>query len=89
MRPRLVGGASFLAVLLGAAAFFAAPLVWGPLGIVLGALAYRGRQKLGAVAVAVAALGAVVGVILHHHAPFGYGLSVRVPNLTTFVGLAD
>jgi hypothetical protein len=73
MRPRLAGGASVLALILGILAFFAAPLVWGPLGILLGASAYRGRQKLGAVAIAVAALGVVVGLVLHYHHPFGYG----------------
>ena len=73
MRPRLAGGASVLALILGIVAFFAAPLVWGVLGILLGATAYRGRQKLGAIAIAVAALGLVVGLVLHHHHPFGYG----------------
>ncbi len=73
MRPRLAGGASVLAFILGVAAFFAAPAVWGVLGILLGVTAYRGRQKLGAVAAGVAALGLVVGLVLHYHHPFGYG----------------
>ncbi len=73
MQPRLAGGASVLAFLLGIAAFFAAPVVWGVLGILLGVTAYRGRQKLGAVAAGVAALGLVVGLVLHYHHPFGYG----------------
>jgi TPR repeat protein len=73
MRPRLAGGASVLAFILGVVAFFAAPLVWGVLGILLGLTAYRGRQKLGAVAAGVAALGLVVGLVLHYHHPFGYG----------------
>jgi TPR repeat protein len=73
MRPRLAGGASVLAFILGVAAFFAAPAVWGVLGILLGVTAYRGRQKFGAVAAGVAALGLVVGLVLHYHHPFGYG----------------
>jgi hypothetical protein len=73
MHPRLAGGASVLAFLLGIAAFFAAPVVWGVLGILLGVTAYRGRQKLGAVAACVAAAGLVVGLVLHYHHPFGYG----------------
>ena len=73
MHPRLAGGASVLALILGILAFFAAPLVWGVLGILLGAMAYQGRQRLGAVAIAVSALGLVVGFVLHHNAPFGYG----------------
>jgi TPR repeat protein len=73
MRPRLAGGASVLAFILGIAAFFAAPVVWGVLGILLGVTAYRGRQKLGAVAAGVAALGLVVGLVLHYRHPFGYG----------------
>jgi hypothetical protein len=43
------------------------------LGILLGVTAYRGRQKFGAVAAGVAALGLVVGLVLHYHHPFGYG----------------
>jgi TPR repeat protein len=73
MQPRLAGGTSFLALILGILAFFAAPLVWGVLGILMGATAYRGHQKLGAAAVAVASLGLVVGLVLHFHHPFGYG----------------
>ena len=73
MRPRLAGGASVLAFILGVVAFFGAPLVWGVLGILLGVTAYRGRQKFGAVAAGVAALGLVVGLVLHYHHPFGYG----------------
>ncbi|HTX29563.1 MAG TPA: hypothetical protein VME19_21370 [Streptosporangiaceae bacterium] len=73
MRPRLAGGASVLAFVLGVVAFFGAPLVWGVLGILLGVTAYRGRQKFGAVAAGVAALGLVVGLVLHYHHPFGYG----------------
>jgi hypothetical protein len=73
MRPRLLGGASILAALLGVTALFAAPLIWGPVGILLGISSYRGRQKFGKVAVVVAAVGAVVGTILHYKAPFGYG----------------
>jgi len=73
MQPRLAGGASVLALILGILAFFAAPLVWGVLGILMGATAYRGHQKLGTVAVAVASLGLVVGLVLHFHHPFGYG----------------
>jgi hypothetical protein len=72
MHPRLVGGASILAFILGVVAFFAAPVVWGILGILLGVTAYRGRQKFGAVAAGVAALGLVVGLVLHYHHPFGY-----------------
>ncbi len=72
MRPRLAGGASVLAFILGITAFFAAPVVWGVLGILLGVTAYRGRQKLGAVAAGVAAVGLVVGLVLHFHHPFGY-----------------
>jgi hypothetical protein len=53
-------------------AFFAAPVVWGILGILLGVTAYRGRQKFGAVAAGVAAVGLVVGLVLHYHHPFGY-----------------
>jgi TPR repeat protein len=75
LRPRLLGAASILAILLGVVAFFAAPLVWGPIGILLGISTYRGRprQKLGAAAIVVGALGAVVGTILHFHHPLGYG----------------
>jgi hypothetical protein len=73
MRPRLAGGASVLAFILGIAAFFAAPVVWGVLGILLGVTAYRGRQKLGGLAAGVAAVGLVVGLVLHYHHPFGYG----------------
>ncbi len=73
MHPRLVGGASVLALILGVAAFFAAPVVWGVLGILLGVTAYRSRQKFGAVAAGVAVLGLVVGLVLHYHHPFGYG----------------
>jgi hypothetical protein len=73
MHPRLVGGASILAFILGIVAFFAAPLVWGVLGILLGVTAYRGRQKFGAVAAGVAVVGLVVGLVLHYHHPFGYG----------------
>ena len=73
MQPRLAGGASALAFILGVVAFFAAPVVWGVLGILLGVTAYRGRQKFGAVAAGVAALGLVVGLVLHYHHPFGYG----------------
>jgi hypothetical protein len=62
-----------LAAILGVTAIFAAPLVWGPLGILLGISSYRGRQKLGLAAAVLAAVGAVVGTILHHKAPFGYG----------------
>jgi hypothetical protein len=70
--PRRAGGASVLAFILGITAFFAAPLVWGVLGILLGVTAYRGRQKLGSVAAGVAAVGLVVGLLLHDHHPFGY-----------------
>jgi hypothetical protein len=73
MHPRLVGSASILAFILGVVAFFAAPVVWGVLGILLGVTAYRGRQKFGAVAAGAAALGLVVGLVLHYHHPFGYG----------------
>jgi hypothetical protein len=73
MRPHLLGGASILAAILGVTAIFAAPLVWGPLGILLGISSYRGRQKFGKAAAVVAAVGAVVGTILHYKAPFGYG----------------
>ncbi len=73
MHPRVVGGASILAFILGVVAFFAAPAVWGVLGILLGVTAYRGRQKFGAVAAGVALLGLVVGLVLHFHHPFGYG----------------
>jgi hypothetical protein len=71
--PRLAGGASVAAVILGVLAFFASPLVWGPLGLLLGISALRHQQRLGAVAIVVAALGAVAGTVLHHQAPFGYG----------------
>ncbi len=73
MRPRLLGGASIFAALLGVTAVFAAPLVWGPIGILLGIASYRGRQKFGKAAAVVAAVGAVIGTILHYRAPFGYG----------------
>jgi hypothetical protein len=75
MRPRLAGQTSVLAIILGVVAFFAAPLVWGTLGILLGISASRGRprQKLGLVAIAVSVLGLVVGTVLHHAHPFGYG----------------
>jgi TPR repeat protein len=73
MLPRLAGGASVLAFILGVAAFFAAPVVWGVLGILLGVTAFRGRQTFGAVAAGVAVVGLVVGLVLHYHHPFGYG----------------
>lgn len=73
MRPHLLGGASVMAAILGVTAIFAAPLVWGPLGILLGISSYRGRQKFGKAAAVVAAVGTVVGTILHYKAPFGYG----------------
>jgi hypothetical protein len=73
MRPRLLGGASILAALLGVTAIFAAPLIWGPLGILLGISSYRGRQRFGKAAAVAAAVGAVAGTILHYKAPFGYG----------------
>ena len=73
MHPWLAGGASIVAFILGIAAFFVAPVVWGVLGILLGVSAYRGRQKFGAVAAGVAAAGLVVGLVLHYHHPFGYG----------------
>jgi TPR repeat protein len=75
MRPRLAGQTSVLAIILGVAAFFAAPLVWGTLGILMGLSASRGRprQKLGLVAIAVSVLGLVVGTVLHYKHPFGYG----------------
>jgi hypothetical protein len=71
--PRLAGGASIAATVLGVLALFAAPLVWGPLGVLLGLSARRHQQKLGAAAIVIAALGAAVGTALHHQAPFGYG----------------
>ncbi len=73
MRPHLLGGASILAAVLGVTAVFAAPLIWGPLGILLGITSYRGRQKFGKAAAVVAAAGLVAGTILHYKAPFGYG----------------
>jgi len=72
-RPHLLGGASVLAAILGVTAIFAAPLVWGPIGILLGISAHRGRQRFGKAAAVIAAVGAVVGTILHYRAPFGYG----------------
>lgn len=56
-------------------AFFAAPLVWGSLGILLGLAAYWGqpRRKLAVAAIVIAVLGTVTGTVLHHAHPFGYG----------------
>ena len=75
LRPRLAGQSSVLGIILGVVAFFAAPLVWGILGILLGLAAYRGRprQKLAVAAIVISVLGAVVGTVLHHGHPFGYG----------------
>jgi hypothetical protein len=75
LRPRLAGQSSVLGIILGVVAFFAAPLVWGILAILLGLAAYRGRprQKLAMVAIVIGVLGAVVGTVLHHAHPFGYG----------------
>jgi hypothetical protein len=58
---------SVLGIILGVVAFFAAPLVWGTLGILLGLAAYRGRprQKLAVAAIIIGVLGAVVGTVLH------------------------
>jgi hypothetical protein len=66
---------SVLGIILGVVAFFAAPLVWGTLGILLGLAAYRGRprQKLAVAAIIIGVLGAMVGTVLHHAHPFGYG----------------
>ena len=71
--PRLAGPATIVAMMAGVAACLAAPLVWGPLGVLIGATALRHKQRLGAAAIAVAALGAIIGTVLHHHHPFGYG----------------
>jgi TPR repeat protein len=75
MRNRLPGQASVLAVILGLVAFFAAPLVWGILGILLGLASYRGqpRRELAVAAIVIAVLGTVIGTVLHHAHPFGYG----------------
>jgi hypothetical protein len=75
MRPRLAGQSSVLSIILGVVAFFAAPLVWGILAILLGLLAcrLRPRPKLAVAAVVIAVLGTVVGTVLHHAHPFGYG----------------
>jgi hypothetical protein len=66
---------SVLGIILGVVAFFAAPLVWGTLGILLGLASYRGRprQKLAVAAIMIGVLGAMVGMVLHHAHPFGYG----------------
>jgi hypothetical protein len=72
--PRLAGGLSILALILGVVAVFAAPLVWGPIGFLAGLAAYRTqKQKLGAIAMGVAIAGAVIGLALHYSHPFGYG----------------
>jgi hypothetical protein len=72
--PRLAGGLSILALILGVVAVFAAPLVWGPIGFLVGLAAYRTeKQKLGAIAMGVAIAGAVIGLALHYSHPFGYG----------------
>jgi hypothetical protein len=73
--PRDTGVFGARAIILGVVAFVAAPLVWGTLGILLGISASRGRprQKLGLAAIAVGVLGLVVGTVLHHAHPFGYG----------------
>jgi hypothetical protein len=69
------GGEFFiLALILGVVAVFAAPLVWGPIGFLVGLAAYRTeKQKLGAIAMGVAIAGAVIGLALHYSHPFGYG----------------
>jgi TPR repeat protein len=75
MRNRLPGQASVLAIILGLVAFFAAPLVWGILAILLGLASYRGqpRRNVAVAAIVIAVLGTVIGTVLHHAHPFGYG----------------
>jgi hypothetical protein len=75
LRPRQASQTSVVAILLGLVAFFAAPLVWGILGILLGLFAFstRSRPKIAMAAIVIAVLGTAVGTVLHHAHPFGYG----------------
>lgn len=75
LRPARASQSSVLGIILGVVAFFAAPLVWGILGILLGLFAYstRSRPKMALAAIVIAVLGTAVGTVLHHAHPFGYG----------------
>ena len=52
-------------IVFGAVSFLVIPILFGPLGVLLGILRLaRGERRLGTVAIVVSALGLVVGFIL-------------------------
>lgn len=56
---------SVVGIVSGALAFVLIPILFGPLGIVLGIVGYRkGDRRLGRVAIIVSALGLILGIVL-------------------------
>jgi hypothetical protein len=52
-------------IVFGAISFLVIPILFGPLGVLLGILGLaRGERRLGTVAIVVSALGVIVGFIL-------------------------
>lgn len=67
-RPRPSGGVramSIIGIVLGALALLFLPIVFGPIGIVLGAVAYgKGDKTVGLAALIVASVGMIAGMAL-------------------------
>jgi hypothetical protein len=55
---------STLGIISGVVAFLFFPVVFGPIGIVLGGIALARKEKLGGVALSLGILGLVIGMIL-------------------------
>jgi hypothetical protein len=65
--------ASIAATLLGVLAFFAAPLVWGTLGLLFAVGALARREQFAPFAIIVAICGMVIGTVVLGRPAFGYG----------------
>jgi len=64
-QPTTAGnGFSVAGIICGAIAFLFFPIVLGPIGIILGAVGWSKGERIGHVAVAVAACGLVFGMII-------------------------
>ena len=57
-------GFSIAAIILGAIAFLFLPILFGPAGLILGAIAMTRKEKLALVALVVSGCGLVIGMIL-------------------------
>ena len=65
--PQAAGGSnvlSILAIVMGGIAFLFLPVVFGPIGIILGIIATVRKERLGVVGLVVSVLGLVVGMLL-------------------------